>query len=87
MPSKKILKRFLSNFLDWRDLLTVIAVLLVFACCTTEADRNRMSASVRISRSKQINSATYLSLPLILERMLRTEVRLTLRAAAMASSS
>ena len=87
MPSKKILKRFLSNFLDWRDLLTVIAVLLAFACCTTEADRNRMSASARISRSKQINSATYLSLPLILERMLRTEVRLTLRAAAMASSS
>jgi len=87
MPSKKILKRFLSNFLDWRDLLTVIAILLVFACCTTEADRNRMSASARISRSKQINSATYLSLPLILERMLRTEVRLTLRAAAMASSS
>jgi hypothetical protein len=38
MPSKKILKRFLSNFLDWRDLLTVIAILLVFACCTTEAD-------------------------------------------------
>ena len=87
MPSKKILKRFLSNFLDWRDLLTVIAILLVFACCTTEAGRNRMSASARISRSKQINSATYLSLPLILERMLRTEVRLTLRAAAMASSS
>ena len=87
MPSKKILKRSLSNFLDWRDLLTVIAVLLAFACCTTEADRNRMSASARISRSKQINSATYLSLPLILERMLRTEVRLTLRAAAMASSS
>ena len=87
MPSKKILKRFLSNFLDWRDLLTVIAILLAFACCTTEADRSRMSASARISRSKQINSATYLSLPLILERMLRTEVRLTLRAAAMASSS
>ena len=42
MPSKKILKRFLSNFLDWRDLLTVIAILLAFACCTTEADRNRM---------------------------------------------
>ncbi len=29
----------------------------------------------------------YLSLPLILDRMLRTEVRLTLRAAAMVSSS
>ena len=46
MPSKKILKRFLSNFLDWRDLLTVIAILLVFACCTTEADRNRMRAGL-----------------------------------------
>lgn len=42
MPSEKILKRSSSNFLDWRNLLTVIVVLLAFACCTTEADRNRM---------------------------------------------
>ena len=46
MPSKKILKRFLSNFLDWRNLLTVIAILLAFACCTTEADCNRMRAEL-----------------------------------------
>ena len=29
-----------------RHLLTVIAVLLAFACCTTEADRNRMRAEL-----------------------------------------
>ena len=29
-----------------RHLLTVIAILLVFACCTTEADRNRMRAEL-----------------------------------------
>ena len=46
MPSKKILKRSSSNFLDWRNLLTVIAILLAFACCTTEADRNRMRAEL-----------------------------------------
>ena len=29
-----------------RHLLTVIAILLAFACCTTEADRNRMRAEL-----------------------------------------
>ena len=29
-----------------RHLLTVIAILLAFACCTTEADRNRMRAGL-----------------------------------------
>ena len=55
MPSKKILKRSSSNFLDWRNLLTVIAILLAFACCTTEADRNRMSAL--LDRADSMNRA------------------------------
>jgi hypothetical protein len=29
-----------------KHLLTVIVVLLAFACCTTEADRNRMRAEL-----------------------------------------
>ena len=29
-------------FITMRHLLTVIAILLAFACCTTEAERNRM---------------------------------------------
>ena len=29
-----------------RHLLTVIAILLAFACCTTEADRSRMCAEL-----------------------------------------
>ena len=38
-----------------RHLLTVIAVLLAFACCTTEADRNRMSAL--LDRADSMNRA------------------------------
>ena len=38
-----------------KHLLTVIAVLLAFACCTTEADRNRMSAL--LDRADSMNRA------------------------------
>ena len=38
-----------------RHLLTVIAVLLAFACCTTEADRNRMEAL--LDRADSMNRA------------------------------
>ncbi len=38
-----------------RHLLTVIAVLLAFACCTTEADRNRMRAE--LDRADSMNRA------------------------------
>ena len=38
-----------------RHLLTVIAVLLAFACCTTEAERNRMSAM--LDRADSMNRA------------------------------
>ena len=38
-----------------RHLLTVIAVLLAFACCTTEADRSRMSAL--LDRADSMNRA------------------------------
>ncbi len=38
-----------------KHLLTVIAILLAFACCTTEADRNRMSAL--LDRADSMNRA------------------------------
>ena len=38
-----------------RHLLTVIAILLAFACCTTEADRSRMSAL--LDRADSMNRA------------------------------
>ena len=38
--------RNILYFCTMRHLLTVIAILLAFACCTTEADRNRMRAEL-----------------------------------------
>ena len=59
MPSKKILKRSSSNFLDWRNLLTVIAILLAFACCTTEADRNRMRTELDCINQRNRNDQPF----------------------------
>ena len=44
-----------------RHLLTVIAVLLAFACCTTEADRNRMRAELDSINQRNRNDQPFIA--------------------------
>lgn len=57
------------------------------ACARLCVTPNYLSTILKDITVEEKNSVTYLSRPLILDLMLLTDVRLTARAAAMASSS